>query len=182
MSQQYLLPCDCGRKCRVDAAQAGGTVACDCGKSLYVPTLRGLKQLEPAPFEKALDRSVPARNWSPLRGALFSLGLLVAVVAAAVGAFTLLQHSIVAKFTVDRTAAYVEHDARQIDRLPAADSLDLFRHWQAEGLGEQVAPDWVQAQRVADMLRRRMILCGVAVVAGLGAALGSVWLRPAIKS
>ena len=49
MSEQFLLPCSCGQKVRVGNAQAGAGVRCVCGKSLTVPTLRGLRELESAP-------------------------------------------------------------------------------------------------------------------------------------
>jgi hypothetical protein len=45
---EYLLPCSCGRKVPVSTRHAGQTVRCACGAELEVPTLRGLRELEPA--------------------------------------------------------------------------------------------------------------------------------------
>jgi hypothetical protein len=81
MSAQYLLPCSCGQKVRVEPAQAGGQVACACGANLNVPTLRGLKQLEIAPPDEAAVRRSAGRQWGPVRGAMFSIGLLVVVIS-----------------------------------------------------------------------------------------------------
>src|SRR5438067_13539894 len=80
----YLLPCSCGQKARVAAAQAGAQVTCVCGKSLSVPTLRGIRQLEIAPPE-ATAKS--AGRWSPIHGALFASGLLIATIGVGFLAF-----------------------------------------------------------------------------------------------
>src|SRR5688572_6227512 len=84
MKTAYLLPCSCGRNCEVDAGQAGSQVACGCGTVLTVPSIRGLRQLEPA----ATGEAKPATpSWSPVRGAIFSLGLLLAATAVLFSGF-----------------------------------------------------------------------------------------------
>src|SRR5262245_32317227 len=90
MTQQYLLPCACGQLVRVGNAQAGGQVLCACGKSLAVPTLRGLRQLEAAPPEIA--KKLPLR-WSPIHGASFALALVIAIAGAAAAAYHLFYYS-----------------------------------------------------------------------------------------
>jgi hypothetical protein len=181
MSQQYLLPCECGAKVRVDAAQSGGTVPCACGRKLYVPTLRGLKQLELAPPDKTLERRAPDRNWSQLQGAIFSSGLLAVIVCVVLLGLALGQYVQVISFTEDQTDVVVEHEAQHIDKLAADETIRVFRIWQAQGLGHQESPHWVQAQQIAAALRQRMILCGIVAGVGLIAAIGATMYRPAKK-
>jgi hypothetical protein len=147
-----------------------------------VPTFRGLKQLELAPPDKALERRAPERNWSQLNGAIFTSGLLAAIGAGVLLALAVLQYVQVAAFTQDRTSLIVEHDAQQIDRLAADESLQVFRDWQAEGLGQQEAPPWVQAQRIAIALRQRITVLGIVAAAGVFAAVGAVVFRPGAKA
>ncbi len=73
----YYLPCSCGKKIEVDAGQAGLSVRCQCGADLTVPTMRGLKQLEPveAPSEVVAAETQQA-NWGARQGVVF-LGLVV---------------------------------------------------------------------------------------------------------
>ncbi len=54
---RYLLPCTCGRKTPVEPRQAGETIPCDCGKTLEVPTMLAMGQLEPASPEAGWDTS-----------------------------------------------------------------------------------------------------------------------------
>jgi hypothetical protein len=42
----FELPCECGRRIRVTAADAGTRVACECGVEQAVPSLSRLRQLE----------------------------------------------------------------------------------------------------------------------------------------
>jgi len=84
MTTQYLLGCDCGKKVRVEAAQAGQMVRCKCGEPLEVPTIRGLARLERIESKSADE---PRRGWKMRDGAAF-LGV-VFIVAAVVAAITL---------------------------------------------------------------------------------------------
>lgn len=79
MSAVFYLPCPCGEKVQVTRAQAGQEVACVCGKEIAVPTIRGFASLEIA--EEKTDQR-PA--WSPLRGMLLVLGVLL-ILASGVG-------------------------------------------------------------------------------------------------
>ncbi len=72
MSTRYLLPCSCGLSTPVETAQAGENIHCACGATLDIPTLRGLRNLQPAP----LDERSQGPSWNPGKGILF-LGVLV---------------------------------------------------------------------------------------------------------
>ena len=75
ISDTYLLPCSCGRKIPVQLRQAGETLACECGASLEVPKLSGIKKLEQA---EPQDAPKPAREqWSLGHGMIFVGGLFI---------------------------------------------------------------------------------------------------------
>src|SRR3954466_947072 len=99
MTSHYLLPCTCGQKVRIANAQAGGKVACGCGKSLAVPTLRGLRELELAPPE---TRSAASPGWSRVHGGFFASGLLIATLGFVVVAYSLFRYTQIVGFSTDR--------------------------------------------------------------------------------
>ncbi len=72
---QYLLPCQCGRKIPVDTTKAGRTLKCECGAQLEVPTLGGMKKLEPAAQSK---HAPSAATWGPRQRVLLA-GILICV-------------------------------------------------------------------------------------------------------
>ncbi len=119
---EYLLPCSCGQKTRIAAAQAGAQVACGCGKSLSVPTLRGIKQLEIAPV--ATTAKSPGR-WSPIHGALFASGLAIASIGVVVLAFYGVRYIQLgaSPFTRDITDAVVKAEQERIDKLTPTQAL-----------------------------------------------------------
>ncbi len=80
MSTKHLLPCRCGKKIEVDVRQAGQTITCQCGAMVDVPTMRQVRQLERA----ATTGGKTAPRWSPLQGAVFAAGVLIAVISLSV--------------------------------------------------------------------------------------------------
>ena len=75
----YLLPCSCGAKVPVDAAQAGQVIPCACGQSLTVPSLLAVKKLEPAESPPAADSARAA--WG-LSQRLTVMGIVVVALTA----------------------------------------------------------------------------------------------------
>ncbi len=176
---QYLLPCSCGQKVRVDSAQAGGCVPCACGQSLSVPTLRGLRALEEAPADKAAIQRAAGRLWSPLQGTRFSVGLFVFVVALGIVGYTLWNYRQATPYTRDWTPEISTELVRQVDELPLTDALDEFYKMRDEGLGQPAAPPWVHVQAFVDQQRTRMIVAAIAAAIGLLAVIASLFMRPA---
>ncbi len=80
MSTKYLLPCSCGEKTAVETSQAGQDIPCRCGKTLRVPTMQGIRRLEPH-FDP-VDESKARPAGGPAL-ALALLGLLLLAVGAA---------------------------------------------------------------------------------------------------
>jgi hypothetical protein len=70
MATKYTLTCECGRKWRVEARQAGEEIACSCGGRVIVPTLRGLSELP-----QVEEQAAPASRWTKAQGILFVAAL-----------------------------------------------------------------------------------------------------------
>ena len=176
---QYLLPCTCGEKVRVEAAQAGGQVACACGKTLSVPTLRGLRALEEAPADAAAAKRAADRRWSPLQGILFSSGLLVTVIALGVVAYAFWQYVQATPYTRDVSPELTQLNSDIVDEIPAPDALDEFFHLRDEGLGQPTVMPWVHWQKFAAERRWIMIAAGSAAAVGLIAIVAALVMKPA---
>ena len=179
---QYLLPCKCGQKVRVETAQAGGQVLCSCGQSLAVPTLRGLRALEEAPPDQTTLKRSAGRRWSPLQGGLFSAGLLVMVIALAVLAYNFWQYVQATPYTRDPSSQITEIEGRVIDEIPPADALDEFFRMREEGLGQPTVMPWVQWQNFVAERRTLMIGAGIAAAIGLAALIAALVMRPASRA
>jgi hypothetical protein len=164
MTQHYLLPCSCGQNVRIAASQAGGKVACVCGKSLEVPTMRGVQQLEAAPAESKVAAK-PA--WSPLHGATFAAGLMIAGVGVVLIAFYLLQYARVVGHTRDFSPEVLAAEAAHIDKLTPLELLGEWSEVLEHGLGDPSAPPWVTAKIMIAGYRARIIGGATAVAAGL---------------
>ena len=173
MSDQYLLPCACGQKVRVGRAQAGQEVACVCGKPVQVPTLRGLRELEVAPPEA---NAKTAGAWGPIRGALFSGGILVAVLALLFAGWQFWTYSIVSTMTTDHTQTVIAMEEEQIDEMSPADMFDVWHQIEEEGIGPKMIPIWVAAKQQATSLTRQAIFAIVIGVAGAIAAVGAAFV------
>jgi hypothetical protein len=79
----YLLPCPaCGTKSTVSSALAGQSIQCSCGRTIEVPTLRDLRQLE---SEGEPER--PQTTWSRRKGLVFLGCVMMAVSAGFAGWF-----------------------------------------------------------------------------------------------
>ena len=73
MSTEYFLPCECGQEIRIMAGQAGQEVSCHCGRTIRVPTLRGLVRLK-----QVVKSSSSAPAWSPIRPVVVFFGAVAA--------------------------------------------------------------------------------------------------------
>jgi hypothetical protein len=176
---QYLLPCSCGQKVRVDSAQAGGRATCACGQSLSVPTLRGLRALDEAPADKAAILRAAGRQWSPLQGILFSAGLFVFVVALGFVAYSFWNYVQATPYTRDFTPEISTELVRQVDDLSLTEAVDEFYEMRDKGLGQPTAPPWIHVQAFVDQQRTRMIAAAIAAAIGLLAVIASLCMKPA---
>ena len=85
MSAKYLLPCSsCGEKIPVEVGQAGQQIECDCGASLDIPTMvgiRALQRVEPSPEDQR-----PISRWEARHGVLL-VGAVITVAALCMAAY-----------------------------------------------------------------------------------------------
>ncbi len=84
MRVKYLLSCPCGKKVPVETTQAGQTVECECGRSLEVPTLKGLRELEQVAVEAPSGPKGAA--WGS-RQAVVLVGIVVTLIGIALVAY-----------------------------------------------------------------------------------------------
>lgn len=115
MNPIYLLPCHCGRKIQVQARHAGVIVTCDCGASLEVPTLLGLRALEQV--EVQVQPKTPKTAWSTGHRIIF-LGLIVILAAVVVGVWL---------FTARPTDPYANFTPEQMRE--ATEKLTPVQSW-----------------------------------------------------
>ena len=85
MSAKYLLPCSfCQEKIPVELRQAGQQIECDCGASLDIPTMTGIRALQRA--EPSPDGQRPTTRWEARHGVLL-VGAIVTVMALCLTTF-----------------------------------------------------------------------------------------------
>jgi hypothetical protein len=176
---EYLLPCACGQKLRVTTAQAGRQIACACGKTHSVPTLRGLAQLPPAP-PLASGRSTP--GWSRAHGALFASGLVAVGIGVVIIALCLFRYAQIrgSHYAVDRTADILKASSEDVNALTPVQLLDTWSKEVIEGgLGEPQPPPWVVAKDAIAVYKRWIMFSGCLVVVGLALSAGTLLIgRP----
>jgi hypothetical protein len=131
---------------------------------LTVPTLRGLRELEPAP---AVSTAKQAPGWSLFHGLSFSGGILLALIGIALLGYHLYRYSQVAGYTTDQTDAFVAAHAADVDRLTPTEMLDEWTKMVSEGLGEKSTTPWELARRMVAANQFWMGAGGLAIVAGL---------------
>jgi hypothetical protein len=173
MATRYLLPCTCGKKTPVAAAQAGEIVNCPCGAPLTVPTLRGLRDLEIAAEATARPQK---RGWTATQGYLFSCGILVAMLGAAIGAWQFLIYVELEPYTADQTAAANANMDAGVDKMTLLETLDEWQHNLQHGLGSDGMPGWIAAQNLSVAHRRSALIAFIAAGLGLLAVVASFFV------
>ena len=120
MAIQYEITCRCGRKTPVEARQAGEQIACGCGSSIDVPTLRGLASLP-----QIQQREETRGGWTRTQGICFVAG--IAVIAMGLGAtwqFWSLANRPAEVLKFDQMAQDL---SARVDRLTPSESLTYWR-------------------------------------------------------
>jgi hypothetical protein len=171
MAQQYLLPCECGRAIPVSVAQAGRTISCDCGREHKVPTLAGLRRLEPV--QDGSDK--PAAPWNPVRGAAFVVGVLLSLAGLAVGGYSSYILRDIDVAAVEDFMEHVEtHDVKAVEQMSPVEVLELWEHIKAQGPGHAGSGLNVQARQAHDLWLTRAIAGFVAAALGIVMSGGSL--------
>jgi hypothetical protein len=166
MSAKYLLPCECGQSIAIDSSQAGQQVSCACGKSQEAPTLRAMRNL-PSVGEfrhETKPRPEPA-PWSPLQGALFGAGALIALLSGCVAGYAyyvILENDVPAPRMESAEDVDRKFESYSIDEMYSA-----YLKAKEEGIGPYPS-DYVLVKRGARFYHR--IALGALVGVGLGLA------------
>lgn len=182
MATRYLLPCTCGKTTPVEVSQAGETLTCACGNALKVPTLRGLKELPLADEEPRAGRPAEkAVDWSAARGALFSLSLLVFVVASLTAAINFYAwRRIDIAGLRERLVQFDDEQFAGLDNAPPLAVLEYWTHEASVGLAEGMDPTIRQIMADSDFHLYWSKAAGItAAIAGAIALLSLLARKPA---
>ena len=155
MATDYLLPCTCGRTHRISSRQAGDKLACPCGISLDVPTIRGLKDLELA----APTAPPRQRQWGVAQGLMF-LGLVTVGAGVAAGCY----------FSLLVMPAPIETDIPQawLDQMTLGEGLGYWSYVQ-QGITKLLPTD---AKRLEYLAHERTVATNGVHLAWLVTTLG----------
>ena len=168
---KYLLPCECGKGIAIDPSQAGQQIACECGKLLEVPTLRGVRTLEPVPETTSPSRQ--AAEWNSSRGVIFAGSLILFVVGAAVSYFG--YEGLRATPNITRKAETESFD-KAIDEMSLDEVYETWKGIREHGLGERGQNVYVNIRSFRAGRQRILAigiaLCVVGLIGGIGATLG----------
>lgn len=120
MTQQYLLPCTCGKKLTVTASQAGHQVVCTCGATMEVPPFSRLRSLEGVTEE---TRSRQRLSWG-LKQSVMLFGLFISLLSLASAYYMYLEE--VKPFHDDQ----MKHKLRSTSQINAMSPKELWEFWQ----------------------------------------------------
>jgi hypothetical protein len=168
MAKTYQLPCACGELHPVEAAQAGETLTCQCGRSVEVPSLLGLKKLQPLAETGKRAAGRPAGRWTLGQGLLFAAGIVVCLCAVGLSAYWMDVRSKLLQVPV------MEDDSlpiqlERISKLTPEQSWQVWADIRDQSLGVRLPPPHVLARKAAAGMRLQIqVALGVAL---LGAAM-----------
>ena len=165
---KYLLPCECGKGIAIVVSQAGQQIACECGKLLEVPTLRGVRKLKPVPETTSSSRRVA--EWGSSRGAIFAGSLILFVIGAAVSYFG--YEGLQATPNITREAERETFD-KAIDDMSLDETHAMWVHFREHGLGPRGHDPYVNT-RIFRAGRQRTLWIGIGLcVVGVLGAIGT---------
>jgi hypothetical protein len=118
---KYMLSCACGRQHTVETRQAGEIVACECGATVAVPTLRQLRELPAAPSDAA-SAGAAGPSWGVRQRVITVCLLLAAAFLVVAGVSRALQKPVP---TLD-AAKYTENVEWMVGKLTP---LQAWERW-----------------------------------------------------
>ena len=163
---KYLLPCDnCGKTHTIDTTQAGQQIRCPCGSLLEVPSLGGIRRLQPAS-----EPAAPAarRKWNRGKGLVFAAGMFLAGCAAAVAGLAGLYR---VGIQIPQPPVYDAKTAdAEVDGWSPSRTWDEWNRLREAGLGPYHEPPHHFAQRVSRNLTTGIIVASCVMAFGLAVA------------
>ncbi len=175
----HLLTCECGREITVTRKQAGQQLACVCGLTLQVPTLRGFSELPvaPAAATETAQARLPAEQassaWSGWRGPAIAAASVVFLVAGFATA-RFLYH----RFAVDPSYTAAEEIVAGNEFFDKSHPEELSYVWndyQKLRLGPKDRPLFYQIQKFAEEREFSAMISGAICLSG-GLVAGAIWL------
>lgn len=171
---QYLLPCgQCGVRHVIDSRQAGQQVVCACGAALEVPSLRGIRELQPA---EATPAARPTRKWSADKGLVFGLGMF-----AVIAGLLVLSYGLLMWLRLDTSVPAPEDLSAVNAELERKTPAELLSLWDEEirkkGLGPYRVPGYVIARDLAPTFLIVSVVGAVLAAGGLVAVVSTVVTR-----
>ncbi|MDA1051964.1 MAG: hypothetical protein O3C40_15975 [Planctomycetota bacterium] len=176
---KYLLPCECGKRITVDLSQAGQQIACECGQLLEIPTLRGVRELEPV--QQTTSSARQSAEWDSSRGMVFAGSLILFVIGAAVSYFAYAGFSRFG-YAGLRDAPNITHEVERESFDKAIDDMSLdetYEAWRAireHGLGPRGQNVYVNIRSFRAGQQRLLtigiVLCVVGMLGAIGSTLG----------
>lgn len=172
MVQQYLLPCECGKATPVTVAQAGRTLACDCGRDQKVPSLAVLRQLEPVEALPAKGANV---QWSSTRGTLFVIGVLATLVGLAAGGLGAYLIRRIDLNEVDQFYAKIEDDhIKEIDQMTPIQAYEVWEKIREMGPGVPLSAPELQYHKFYQFWLRVSLIGFACAAIGLLTAMSTL--------
>lgn len=154
----------------VEVGRAGGQVVCECGAAVDVPTLRRLRQL-PAESSEPQARGMA---WRPRHGVM-AVFLILAAGLASVCLWAQLTKPTLPTFD---SAGMHQLIGRQLEKLTPAEAWNWWTRNGSQVEAGFTAAEFKLPPHLDDELRRKqflvkamLVLCGLAVIGALGAAL-----------
>jgi hypothetical protein len=170
MAQRYLLSCECGRSHTITTARAGERLVCECGKTLVVPTLAGIRQLQPV-----VEKQEVQATWNPVRGLLFVVGTIAAIIGLGIGGYYGWHwQQIDVNAYADYESRWQESNLEEIDKMSPDDLYDTWKAVESRGHGEAGTALTVQAKAAKGSLQT-FTIAGFSVAA-VGIALAGLSL------
>lgn len=168
MTKQYLLRCECGQSTPIDVTQAGQSLACPCGRTLVVPSMRAVRQL---PLCEAGEPRVSKRSWNALQGTLFAVGALLALWGLLFAAYHYLLRTRIQIQPI--SSEMIRQAIEEVDTWTLEQAYAFWTETQKRGLPPGLSP-YVLACREAARLERTATAGAAIAVFGLLLALSSL--------
>lgn len=166
------LPCPkCSTILPVSTMQAGEAIACGCGATVQVPTLRELRQLdtlEPAAAKSSAKR--PA--WTAAQGYLFVAGCLLLLAAA-------VAHSRLAPRRTALDIRQPEFQELQVDlqKVKPSEAWDIWMFFREQKLEFRPTPKFLKNRAEHRGLSLQLYAAWAAGALGLALAASSLLIR-----
>jgi hypothetical protein len=170
---KHLFPCEkCGETHEIDTSQAGQHISCRCGQVLEVPSLRGIRELEPV---VEMATAAPRQAWNLGRGCAFAAGILLALGGAAVVIFACMFR---AQIRIPERPVYkAEQVEADIDAWSPRQAWDAWGEIREQGLGRYRPPAHHLARQALERTELLIIVGSIAGLFGVVAAAGAVLFR-----